>query len=145
MTNNSRILALDVGDKRIGVAVSVPFAMIVSPVETIQRKNLRTDISRVAELAKEHDAGEVVIGLPKNMDGTEGEQSQKVRSFAEKLTNETGLTIHFEDERLSTFTAIERLVERGIKTGQNRELVDMEAAVVILESFLQRKSREEKP
>jgi putative Holliday junction resolvase len=140
MLNGPRMLGLDVGDKRIGVAVSDATGMFINPVGTVQRKNLKLDVARIKELAKQHGAEAFVIGLPKNMDGTEGNQAAKVRSFARELIGETSLPIHFEDERLSTFTAIERLVERGIKTGQNRDLVDMEAAAVILESFLQRQS-----
>jgi putative Holliday junction resolvase len=141
MTESIRMLALDVGDKRIGVAACDALGMLVSPIEAIHRKNTKSDVAQIARLATENEATALVVGLPKNMDGTEGNQAAKVRSFAEALERETGLTVHFEDERLSTFTAIERLVERGIKTGQNRDLVDMESAVVILESFLARRQR----
>src|SRR5205823_8531321 len=99
------------------------------------RKNFKVDLARIKDLAREHQARAFVVGLPLNMDGTEGDQAAKVRTFAEKLARETGLIVHFEDERLSTFTAIERLVERGVKTGHNRDLVDKEAAAVILESY----------
>jgi len=141
MIERARLLALDVGDKRIGVAVSDVTGMLVTPIETIHRKNSKTDIERVSKLAAEHEVAALVIGLPKNMDGTEGEQAAKVKSLAKKITRETGLNVHFEDERLSSFTAIERLVERGIQTGKNRDLIDMEAAVVILQSFLERQSK----
>ncbi|PZM77775.1 MAG: Holliday junction resolvase RuvX [Candidatus Melainabacteria bacterium] len=137
----SRLLALDVGDKRIGVAVSDATGMLVTPVETVHRKNSKLDIARICKLVDEHEASAIVVGLPKNMDGTEGEQAAKVKSFAKKLTRETRLEVHFEDERLSTFTATERLVERGIDTGRNRDLVDMEAAAVILQSYLERQSK----
>ncbi len=89
-------------------------------------------------LAKEHEVALVVVGLPKNMDGTEGGQAKKARFFANALVSDCGLAVDFEDERLSTFIATERLVERGIQTGKNRDLVDMEAAAVILQSFLDR-------
>lgn len=135
----ARILGLDVGDKRIGVAVSDPTGMLVTPLVTVQRKNMKTDVARLVALVAEQEAGRVVVGLPKNMDGTEGDQARKVRSFAKQLAFATKLPIEFEDERLSTFSAIENLVERGVKTGHNRELVDMEAAAVILRSFLDRR------
>ena len=135
----ARILGLDVGDKRIGVAVSDPTGMLVTPLVTIQRKNMRTDVARLAALVTEQEAGTVVVGLPLNMDGTEGEQALKVRSLAKQLSSATKVPIEFQDERLSTFSAIETLTERGIKTGHNRELVDMEAAAVILREFLDRK------
>jgi putative Holliday junction resolvase len=115
--------------------------MLAKPVVTLQRKNKKVDLARIANLAREHEAEAVVIGLPKNVDGSEGEQAAKVRSFARKVARETGLAVHLEDERLSTFMAIERLVERGVKTGQNRDLVDMEAAAIILQSFLDRQPR----
>lgn len=138
MDEKSRLLALDVGDARIGVAVCDPTGMIVTPVETVHRKNMKMDVARIADIAKREEAAAVVIGLPKNMDGSEGEQAAKVRSFAKRLTRETGLPMHFEDERLSTFEATERLVARGVRTGTNRDLVDMEAAAIILQSFLDR-------
>ena len=136
----ARILGLDVGDKRIGVAVSDPTGMLVTPLITIHRKNMRTDVERLAALVTEQEAEMVVVGLPKNMDGTEGDQARKVRSLAKQLASATKLPIEFEDERLSTFSAIESLVERGVKTGHNRDLVDMEAAAIILRGFLDRRS-----
>lgn len=137
----SRLLALDVGDKRIGVAVSDATGMLVTPVETIHRKNSKLDVARVAKLAEDHEVAAVIVGLPKNMDGTEGEQAAKVKSFAKRIVRETRLPVHFEDERLSSFTATERLVERGIDTGRNRDLIDMESAVVILQSYLDRQPK----
>src|SRR5689334_15172115 len=112
----ARILGLDVGDKRIGVAVSDPTGMLVTPLITIQRKNMRLDVARLAALAAEQEAGSVVVGLPLNMDGSEGEQALKVRSLAKQLASATQLPIKFQDERLSTFSAIEALTERGVKT-----------------------------
>lgn len=135
-----RILSLDVGDKRIGVAVSDPTGMLVAALVTVQRKNMRSDVARLAALAKEQEAEMVVVGLPVNMDGTEGEQARKVRSFAKQLAFATKLSIEFYDERLSTFSAIENLVERGVKTGHNRDLVDMEAAAIILRAFFDHRS-----
>jgi putative Holliday junction resolvase len=136
-----RILSLDVGDKRIGVAVSDPTGMLVTPLVTIQRKNMRTDVTRLAALVAEQEAELVVVGLPMNMDGTDGEQARKARSFAKQLSFTTKIPIEFQDERLSTFSAIENLTERGVKTGHNRELVDMEAAAIILQSFLDRRNK----
>jgi putative holliday junction resolvase len=140
----SRILALDVGDKRIGVAVSDPTGLLATPLRTVRRTNMKADVALIAALALEQEVGMVVIGLPANMDGTEGEQAMKTRSFAKQLARVTRLPIEFEDERLSTFSAIEMLVESGIKTGHNRELVDMQAAAVILQSFLDRRSSQGK-
>lgn len=109
MIERPRLLALDVGDKRIGVAVSDATGMLVSPVETVHRKNSKLDVARICKLVEQSEAAAIVVGLPKNMDGTEGEQAAKVRSFAKKLMRETGLEVHFEDERLSSFTATEQI------------------------------------
>ena len=134
MTENTRIIGLDVGDKRIGVAVSA--GIIASPLKTVHRKNTKDDLERIAALVKTEEAGSVVIGLPKNMDGSEGEQAQKTRSFADKLARLCAVPVCFQDERLSTFTATEMLAQQGIKTGHNRDLVDMQAAAIILQAYL---------
>ncbi len=126
------------GDKRIGVAVSDPSGMLSRPLETVHRKNMKVDVARIARLAEQHEATAVVIGLPRNLNGSEGEQAAKVQAFARRFSRATGLKVYLENEQLSTFTAIERLVERGVKTGHNRDLVDMEAATIILQSFLDR-------
>jgi putative Holliday junction resolvase len=139
----ARILGLDVGDKRIGIAVSDPTGLLVTPLVTIQRKNRRADVARLAALVAKQEAGMVVVGLPLNMDGTEGEQALKVRSFAKQLSFAIKMPIELQDERLSTFSAIEALTERGVRTGHNRELVDMEAAAIILRTFLDRKGMPE--
>lgn len=133
-----RVLALDVGDKRIGVAVSDQTRMLVRPVTTVQRKNRDADVRRIADIVQDEEIRVIVIGLPKNMDGSEGAQAQKVRGFGKQLARQVDAEIVYEDERLSTFTAIESLVERGVKTGHERELVDMEAASVILQAYLDR-------
>src|SRR5579884_4180386 len=93
----TRILGLDVGEKRIGVAVSDPTGMLVTPLMTIQRKNMRWDVERLVALIAKEEAGMLVVGLPKNMDGTEGEQARKVRSFAKQVAAATKLPIEFED------------------------------------------------
>lgn len=138
MEDQYRVLALDVGDKRIGVAVSDLSRLIARPVETVTRKNRESDIRRIAQISAEQEAAVIVIGLPRNMDNSEGAQAAKARSFAKHLARATSARIVFEDERLSTFSAIESLVERGIKTGHARELVDMEAATIILQGYLDR-------
>jgi putative holliday junction resolvase len=137
-----RMLGLDVGDRRIGVAVSDALGLLATPLETVQRKNMKLDVSRIAAVAAREEVGAVIIGLPLNMDNSEGPQAAKARSFGKQLARATGLPIHLEDERLSTFSAVEALVANGIKTGHNRELVDMQAAAIILQSFLDRRRAE---
>ena len=136
MRQRPRCLGLDVGDKRIGIAISDLAGLTAAGLETLHRTNGANDARLIAELAKKHSVVEIIIGLPANMDGTEGEQAQKVRSFGKKLARASGLPIIYADERLSTFTAIQTLTVLGVKTGHNRDLVDKQAAAVILQKYL---------
>ena len=138
MTAKPRIIGLDIGDKRIGVAISDPLRITAAGLETIERKNLRSDIGAVVDMARRHGAVEIVVGLPKNMDGTIGEQAQKVQAFCRKLARASGLPIVYEDERLSTVSAIRTLTLQGVKTGHNKDLVDRQSAAIILQKFLDR-------
>jgi putative Holliday junction resolvase len=97
---------------------------------------MHTDVDNIALLAARHGAVQIVVGLPYNMDGTTGEQAEKVKSFAKKLARATGLPIVYEDERLTTISAIRTLTIQGVKTGKNRELVDKQAAAIILQRYL---------
>jgi putative Holliday junction resolvase len=132
-------LGLDVGDRRIGVAISDPLGITAAGLDTILRKNIASDVKAITELARRHGAVEIVIGLPKNMDNTIGEQAQKVQAFGAKLARECGLPIVYEDERLSTVSAIRTLTLQGVKTGHEKELVDRQAAAIILQKYLDRK------
>ncbi|MBI4534544.1 MAG: Holliday junction resolvase RuvX [Candidatus Melainabacteria bacterium] len=136
MSAKPRIIGLDVGDKRIGVAISDPLGITAAGLETIERTNLRKDIQAVINMARRHGAVEIVVGLPKNMDGTIGEQAQKVQAFARKLARASGLPIIYEDERLSTISAIRTLTLQGVKTGTNKSLVDRQSAAIILQKYL---------
>jgi len=138
MNIKQRILGLDVGDKRIGVALSDPLGITAGGLETIQRINMEQDVNKIAQLAKRHDVVQIVVGLPINMDGSSGSQAEKVKSFGRKLARSTGLNVVYEDERLSTISAIRTLAIQGVKTGHNRDLVDRQAAAIILQKFLDR-------
>jgi putative Holliday junction resolvase len=138
MTQKPRIIGLDIGDKRIGVAISDPLGITAAGLETIERKNMRADIYAVTEMARRHGAVEIVVGLPKNMDGSIGEQAQKVQAFCRKLARASGFPIVYEDERLSTVSAIRTLTLQGVKTGHNKDLVDRQSAAIILQKFLDR-------
>lgn len=140
-----RCLGLDVGDKRIGIAISDQLGLTAAGLETLHRTNSQTDAKTIAEIAKKHSVVEIIIGLPFNMDGSQGEQAQKVQSFGKKLARATGLPIIYEDERLSTFTAIQTLTVLGVKTGHNRDLVDRQAAAVILQKYLDRTYHSQPP
>ncbi|MFA6210278.1 MAG: Holliday junction resolvase RuvX [Candidatus Obscuribacterales bacterium] len=135
-----RMIGLDVGDRRIGVAISDPLGMTAAGLETIHRVNMHTDVDNIALLAARHGAVQIIVGLPYNMDGSMGEQAEKVKSFAKKLANATGLPIVYEDERLTTISAIRTLTIQGVKTGKNRDMVDKQAAAIILQKYLDRKS-----
>lgn len=134
------MIGLDVGDRRIGVAISDPLGITAAGLETIHRSNMHTDVDNIALLAARHGAVQIVVGLPYNMDGSMGEQAEKVKSFAKKLANATGLPIVYEDERLTTISAIRTLTIQGVKTGKNRDMVDKQAAAIILQKYLDRKS-----
>jgi putative holliday junction resolvase len=136
MRQRPRCLGLDVGDKRIGIAISDQLGLTAAGLETLHRTNTQNDVKAIAGVAKRHGVVEIVIGLPANMDGTLGEQAQKVQSFGKKLARVIGLPIIYVDERLSTFTAIQTLTVLGVKTGHNRDIVDRQAAAIILQKYL---------
>ena len=136
-----RKIALDVGTVRIGIATSDPMGIIASGYETFTRsKDEEGDLQKIAALAKEKQADTFVIGLPLNMDGTEGEKVLEIRDFAEKLSKYTDLSIVFQDERLTTVSAEKALIESGMRREKRKKVVDMVAATIILQSFLDRKS-----
>jgi putative Holliday junction resolvase len=135
-----RLIGLDVGDRRIGIAISDPLGYTAAGLETIERTNRDADVKRIAEIANRHGAIEIVVGLPFNMDGSMGEQAEKVKSFGKRLARVTGLPIIYEDERLTTISAIRTLTIQGVKTGRNRDLVDKQAAAIILQKYLDRKT-----
>lgn len=138
-----RILGLDIGDARIGVAISDPLHLTAAGIVAVHRVNMAKDLEAIRKIAEENDAVEIVIGFPFNMDGSAGSQAEKVKSFGRKLERKTRLIITYQDERLTTFGAISDLVDVGIKTGQNRDLVDIQSAAIILQRYLDKK--EERP
>ncbi len=142
MNDNKRYLGLDFGSKTVGVAISDPLLMSASGLEIIRRdreSKIRKTLSRIDEIIKEYDVDEIVLGLPMNMDDTEGERCRKTREFGENLERRTGLKVNYFDERLSSFEAHEILDECGIKSVNHKELVDEVAAMVILQGFLEEK------
>jgi putative Holliday junction resolvase len=134
------VAALDVGDARIGVAVSDDLGLSVRGIGVVQRRGGVHDLEGIARLLAPHEVSRVVVGLPLNMDGTEGRQAQRVRSFGDRVREHLGLPVDFWDERLTTFEAEERLRSRGVRAARRRDLVDQEAACVILRSYLDRPS-----
>ena len=135
MNMNERIVCLDIGDVRIGVAVSDPSGIIASPVEVIRRVGWGPDVRRIKAICDRFQTDRILSGLPLNMDGSEGFQAQKVRDFCRQLEN-AGLHGIFQDERLSTVTAEEALLEGNISRQGRKSMVDKVAAAIILEQWL---------
>ena len=132
---NERIVALDIGDVRIGVAVTDPTRTIASPVEVITRVGWGPDTRKIKAVCDRYETNLVVSGLPLNMDGSEGFQAEKVRALCAQL-EKAGLTVFFQDERLTTVTAEEALLEDGLSRKECKGKVDKVAAAVILEQWL---------
>ena len=135
-----RYLCLDIGDKRIGIAVSDPFNSYALPITTYNRKNLKTDLQNISQIIKEKEATAVVCGLPVNFDGSPSIQTGKAEFFIQKLSEIVKVEIFRVDERCSTCEAEETLIEQG-KSRQERKLfVDSLAAATILQGFLNDKN-----
>jgi len=130
-----KIMALDVGTKRIGIALSDYLNVIATPHTTINREPEKVAIETITKIAKENNVEKIVIGLPLNMDGTHGFQAEDCSDFAQKIL---GFDIIMEDERLTSQEAEERLKSRKIDFRKNKGLVDMESACIILEQYLGR-------
>ena len=132
---NGRLVGLDVGDKRIGIAVSDEMQWIASPHSVYTRVGWGPDVKHIQKIYADTAAVGIVCGLPKNMDGSVGFQAEKVMAFAEKL-KEAGLPVKFQDERLSTVSAHQALIEGGMRREDRKGTVDKVAAAVILQSYL---------
>ena len=130
-----RILCLDVGDARIGVAVSDPLGIIAQPVGLVTRVGWGPDIAKITEFADQYGTRTLLCGLPLNMDGSAGGQADKVRAFAQQLEKK-GFTVTFWDERMTTVTAERALIEGGVHRADRKRLVDKTAAAVILQAYL---------
>lgn len=131
-----RIMAIDFGDQRIGLAVSDLLGMMCGEAWTMNEWNMERASQRIAEEAKLRDVGTLVLGLPKNMDGTEGPRAEKSREFREMLIKDTGLPVVLWDERRSSIEAHAILHASGKKEKQHRKTVDAVAASLILEGYL---------
>lgn len=130
-----RILALDVGDVRIGVAVSDPTGTIAQPLDVYRRVGFGPDSRYVAALCQKYETQEVLLGLPLNMDGSAGPQAAKAQAFGQVLEN-AGLHVHYQDERMTTVTAESVLIGGGVHRQERKRYVDKLAATVILEQWL---------
>jgi len=131
-----RILGLDVGDKYIGVAVSDLLQLTAQSVKTIKRESKEKDFKEIENLIKEYDIKKIVVGLPKNMNGTLGPQSEKVIKFAEKIKNKFNIEIIYIDERLTTISAERILIESDVRRENRKKVIDKIAASYILQMYL---------
>ena len=135
---DGRIMGHDVGDKTIGVAVSDLMGLTAQGVKTIKRVGKKKDIEALKEIIKERQVNKIVSGLPKNMNGTLGPQGEKVIKFCELLEEETGIKIEYWDERLSTVAAERTLIQGNVRRENRKGVIDMVAAVIILQGYLDR-------
>ena len=133
----NRVMALDFGDARIGIAMSDIMKIIANGYETYKRVNEEKDLQYIAGLVKPNLVDEIVFGLPINMDGTEGERVTKTKDFADKLNQLLPqVQIHFQDERLTTVTGERLLIEAGVRREKRKGVIDKIAATIILQQFL---------
>ncbi len=135
-----RYLAVDFGERRVGLAVCDPSQTVVSPLVTIQRRDDAQAVQAIVRLAGQEGVEAVVLGLPVNMDGSEGPQAARVRKFANLLAASLAVPLHFQNEQLSSFAADERLAGRELTKARRRRRQDALAAAVILEDFLRGKA-----
>jgi putative Holliday junction resolvase len=135
------LIGLDLGTKTIGVAVSDPDRKLAAGVETIQRKAFKADAARLLAIAAERKAVGIVLGLPINMDGSEGPRAQSTRAFARNLSGLTGLPIGLWDERLSTAAVERELIGLDVSRARRAEVIDTHAAIFILQGALDRLAR----
>lgn len=140
-----RVLALDVGSRRIGVAVSDPLGITAQGLDTIQRQNKRKDWAALGAVLKQYDVGEIVVGLPLRLSGAEGTQSEKMRGFAADLHAKFGLPVHLWDERWTSTEANRLLRETNLSIAKRGQAVDRMAAILILQSWLAARSLSSPP
>lgn len=133
-----RVLALDFGEKRIGVAVSDPLGIIAQGVTVITRKDPETDLKEIEKIIAEYKAESVVVGMPINMDGTKGKSAEKVNEFVETLKSRLSIPVHTYDERLSTKESEKFLISADVSRKKRKSVIDKMAAQLILESYLER-------
>jgi len=138
LQSNNSLIGLDLGTKTIGVAVSDTILSVATPIKTIKRKKFSTDADQLLEIISIKNCCGVVVGLPKNMDGSEGPRAQSTRAFARNFSAKTQLPITFWDERLSTVAAEKALLEADTTRKRRAEVIDHVAAAYILQGFLDR-------
>lgn len=137
-----RTMSLDLGEVRIGIALSDIMNIIANGLETYNRQSIEKDVEHIANLVKEHNVKVIVLGLPINMDGTKGERVEKTYAFAEELKKVVDCKIEYMDERLTTVTAERVLIDGNVRREKRKQVIDKLAATIILQSYLDMKSKE---
>jgi len=136
-----RVMGLDYGDRNIGVAISDAFRWTAQGLCTVERRRDGGHADRIAELVKEHEVSELVVGLPKNMNGTLGPRGEISIAFAEELKEKLDLPVHLWDERLTTVSAERTLIEADVSRKKRKQVIDKMAATLILQNYLDSKTK----
>jgi putative holliday junction resolvase len=137
-----RILGLDIGSKRIGVAVSDPLHITAQALETVDSKDTEADIRKIKELIVANQVEEIVVGIPYNMNGSEGPQAQKVKAFVKEMSELVDIPVREWDERLTTVAAERVLLEADLSRAKRRKVIDKVAAAIILQGYLDYRQEE---
>lgn len=137
MNRPMRVLAVDPGSRRIGLALSDEAGAVALPLQTVERRSEEAAVRRIAEVAREQGAGEIVVGLPLELDGTEGPAARRARRFAEAVRREAEVPVVMWDERLTTLMAERALRDTGVCGSKRRRVVDQAAATVLLSGYLE--------
>ena len=132
-------MGIDYGDKRIGIALTDALCIISSPFEVYQNKGVEDAVEHIAKLVQEYNVGEIAMGLPVNMDGTEGERAVLHRDIGAKIADKTGVTVFYIDERLTSAEAEEILISSGVRREKRKELIDKISAQIILQTHIESK------
>ncbi|MBI2816301.1 MAG: Holliday junction resolvase RuvX [Acidobacteria bacterium] len=140
-SDQSRVMALDWGDKRVGVAISDPLGLTAQGLTTMERRNRKQDLSFLRSLVRKHNVSLILLGYPLNMSGTVGERAQRIRELANELKGALRVEVRLCDERLTTVEAHRVLQDAGIKAARRRESVDRVAAALLLQEFLDAQGR----
>ncbi len=129
-------MGIDLGDRTIGISISDELGWTAQPLETIRRTSLKKDLERIGRLVDEYEVGEIIVGLPINMDGTKGPRAASVLRFVERLRQAVDITVRTWDERLSTAAVTKTLIEGDVSRSRRRKVVDKLAASYILQGYL---------
>jgi len=137
----TRVLGIDLGTKRIGIALSDPNGVLATPLLTVTHRSTREDVAQVAALCRTHSVTRIIVGWPRSMDGTVGPAAQRAAAFAERLRVTTALPVELWDERLSTVAAERALIRGGARREDRRDLRDRVAAALVLQNYLDARAR----